>query len=256
MQVPWLNADDVLERRGSYDPARFKNECLGLPTALGDHIVTREEMEACCHDYPLARNLSEVPYEGRGQLFAGIDWGGGGVAATVLVIGYIRADLKFIVVYLERFAGRESPDLVLEEVAQRCRAFQVQVIAADGGGNGHVWNRMLLNLLEYRPAYYAILYSASDQEPFQDGQLWKWTVNRSGSIGTLFARIKKRLLVFPQVADCGSFLDEFVCELVEYDDLNRTIKYSHPPTQPDDTLHATTNYAQLVALRKVYLQNP
>jgi len=253
LMVPWLTVDEVLLRLETYDPARFKNECLGLPTALGDHIITREEIEACCLNRPLARTLADVPPEGRGCLFAGIDWGGGGTSATVLVIGYIRDDLRFCIQRFDRFTAQEDPDRVLDAVAQRCREFQVQYIAADGGGNGHVYNRLLLDKLRYAAQLYAILYSASDQEPRQDGRLWKWTVNRSASIGAVFSRIKKQLLQFPRAQDCGGFLDEFTCELAEYDDYSRTIRYTHPETQQDDALHAT-NYAQLAALRWVHKQ--
>jgi hypothetical protein len=49
------------------------------------------------------------------------------------------------------------------------------------------------------------------------------------------------------VADVGSFLDEFACEVAEYDDQQRTIKYTHPETQQDDALHAT-NYALLAGV--------
>ncbi len=58
------------------------------------------------------------------------------------------------------------------------------------------------------------------------------------------------MLHFPRVQDCGTFLDEFVCELAEYDDHSRTIRYTHPDGAPDDALHAT-NYLQQVGLRIV-----
>ena len=118
--------------------------------------------------------------------------------------------------------------------------------AAGGGGNGHVFTRLLGARPQPQPALYAILYSAADQEPYQEGVLYKWTVNRSATIGAMFSRIKKQQVVFPRVADCGSFLDEFACEMAEYDDINRTVKYTHPATQQDDALHAT-NYALLLA---------
>jgi hypothetical protein len=50
------------------------------------------------------------------------------------------------------------------------------------------------------------------------------------------------------VDECGAYLDEFACEFAEYDDINRTIRYSHPQTQPDDALHAT-NYALLLGVK-------
>jgi hypothetical protein len=84
--------------------------------------------------------------------------------------------------------------------------------------------------------------------PEQEGTLWKWTVSRSASIGNVFGRVKKRMLLFPSVRDSGTFLDEFACEVAEYDDYDRSIRYSHPETLPDDCLHAT-NYALLLGCR-------
>ncbi len=251
LMVPWLDADEILARQAAYDPARFRNECLGLPCAFGDHVITREEIEACCEDRPMARRQADVPAEGRERLFAGLDWGGGGTSATVLVIGYMRPDLHAVIVRMERFRPQEEPDLVLKQVVECCGKFGVKVIAADGAGNGQVYNCLLQNMLGYQVPLYAITYSPSDQEPFQEGKLFKWNVNRSISIGNTFSRIKKLMLHFPRVHECGTFLDEFVCELAEYDEHSRTIRFTHPDGVPDDALHAT-NYLQQIGLRNVH----
>jgi Phage terminase large subunit (GpA) len=248
LMVPWLNYDAILNRQRVYDPARFKNECLGLPTELGDHIVTRAQLEACCRQCPMAQSLGDVPPEGWQRLVAGVDWGGGGTSRTVLVIGFMRDDFHFVVCRFERFAAAEDPEQILTAVAQRCGQFQVKAVAADGGGNGHVYNRLLSSKLAFGIPVYAILYSTTDHPPQQDGVLWKWTVNRSATIGTLFSRVKKQMILFPRSVDCGSYLDEIGCEVADYDDYHRTVKYTHPETQPDDALHAA-NYALLGATR-------
>ena len=51
--VPWLNYDEILERQRTYDPVLFKNEVIGLPTALGEHVVTVVDDGA--DDVPLRR---------------------------------------------------------------------------------------------------------------------------------------------------------------------------------------------------------
>jgi hypothetical protein len=232
--------------------AKFKNEVLGLPTTVGENVVTRAELEACCGSWSMANNFNEVHPQGRDKLIAGIDWGGGGTSRTVLVIGFMRSDYHFQVCRFERFAATEDPDLVLNSVAQRCKQFRIRFIAADGGGNGHVLNRLLLDRLGQSFGLYAILYSLADHAPQRDGALMKWTVHRSASIGALFSRVKKQKILFPRVEECGSYLDEFACEVAEYDDKSRTVKYTHPETQQDDALHAT-NYALLLA---VYLFSP
>ena len=62
----------------------------------------------------------------------------------------------------------------------------------------------------------------------------------------VFVRIKKARIQFPRLWDCSSFLPEIWCETAEYDDHNRSIRYRHPETQPDDTLHSI-NYAAVLA---------
>jgi hypothetical protein len=197
--VPWLNYDENLERQSTYDPAKFKNEVLGLSTTTGDHVVTRAELEACCGSAPMARSIEEVPPQGRERLIAGIDWGAGGAARTVLVIGYMRSDYVFQICRFEKFAGTEDSDLVVNQVATHCRQFRVRLIGADGAGTGYVYNRMLLDRLKRSDGLYAILYSAADHPPRRDGALIKWTVNRSATIGVVFTRVKKKQILFPRL---------------------------------------------------------
>jgi hypothetical protein len=221
---------------------------LGLPTALGDHIITREEVEACCSLRPMARSRDDLPPHGRGPAVIGVDWGGGTAARTVVCIGYMRSDNIFEVCYLETFAANEEPNYLINQVAQRCRQFGVQFIAADGGGAGIHLNRMLAR--ELACEIYGIFYTASSQQPRQNGVLWDWSVPRTATIGHVFSRIKLRRILFPRIEDCGSLLEEFWCEIAEYDEYSRTIKYTHAATQHDDTLHAT-NYALLLGRRSL-----
>ena len=90
----------------------------------------------------------------------------------------------------------------------------------------------------------------ADQAPAPDGALTNWTVNRSASIGGLFAKIKARQVIFPCRGDMEEYIDEYACEIAEYDDEQRTIRFTKPDTQRDDALHAT-NYACLIARRAV-----
>src|SRR5262249_17475981 len=101
LSTPWLDYPELLERSKSYHPAQFRNECLGLPVSLGDHVVTRAECEACCDERPMARGLKDVPSAFRHRLIAGIDWGGGVSSHTVLVIGYMTVDNQFVMVRMD-----------------------------------------------------------------------------------------------------------------------------------------------------------
>jgi hypothetical protein len=199
----------------------------------------------------MAQCVEDVPYEFRGNIIAGIDWGGGGIARTAVVIGFVRPEGVFEICHFARLSAREDPELVRRQVTDLCQKFQVHWIGADGLGNGSVYNRLLLDSLKYRAHLHALLCSASDSEPYQDGVLWKWPIARTGSIGYLFSCIHKRKIRFPSVAECGAYLDEFAGEVAEYDDKNRCVKYTHPETQPDDSLHAA-NYALQIASRGLH----
>jgi hypothetical protein len=250
LATPWLDYPQLLERQRSYNPALFRNECLGLPTFLGDHVVTREEVESCCRQYPMATSWDDIPAEAKKRhLIGGIDWGGGTVSRTVLVVGYMREDDHFGIVFMERYHAQEEPNEILKAIARRISQFRIRLVAADGAGIGSVYNGLLLDAVPQLAGLYAMFYSAADQKPARyKGRLWKWTIGRTPSIGMVFTRIKKQRIWFPRVEDSSSFLDEIWCETAEHDDHNRTVKFSHPETQLDDTLHAV-NYSAVLARR-------
>lgn len=249
LMVPWKNNhDELLESQRTYDFARFRNEVLGLPVSLGEHVVTREQLEACCTDTPMAQDINDVPSAFRNRIIVGVDWGGGGAANTAVVVGFTRSEGLFEICHFARFRGREDPEFVKKSVAEICRKFTTRWIAADGLGNGSVYNRLLLDGIGCSAHLYAMLYSSTNSEPYQDGMLWKWQIGRTASIGYLFSYIHKKKIRFPRLIDSGTFLNEFACEVAEYDDKNRCITFTHPETQPDDALHAT-NYALQMATR-------
>ena len=162
---------------------------------------------------------------------------------------YLREDDHFVVVFWERYPAREDPDVIVRALVRRLETFRVPVVAADGGGNGSVYNNLLLHALPQLLGLYAIYYSQSDQAPRQyKGRLGNWTIGRTASIGMVFTRIKKQRIRLPRLEDSRAFVDEIWCEVAEYDDQQRSIKYTHPETQPDDTLHAL-NYAAIAARR-------
>src|SRR4051812_15065908 len=248
LMAPWLNYPEILERQRTYDIAAFKNEVLGLPTTLGEHIVTREELEACCGPAPMAQSLADIPEQMRRRLIVGIDWGGGRVSRTVIVVGYYRSDNKFVVAHARPFPADEEPQRLLGTVAEVCPAFEICWIGAAGRGNGLPPNRLLLSDFPYRAAIYGLVYSETTHPPAQDGTLWTWTVDRSSAIGRFYSLVRKGIIEFPRIEDCGWFLDEIGCELAEFDDEKRRIRYVRPENRRDDALHASV-YAMLIMER-------
>jgi hypothetical protein len=247
LMVPWVSHEQLLVRQRTYDPAAFRNECLGLPTTLGDHIVTREEVEACCTQQPMATQLSDIRAPLRSRMLAGVDWGGGAVSRTVVVIGYITDEGLLDVRSMTAVPVQEEPERVVELVANLCERFQVGAVAADGAGNGTVYNTLLLSRLPRLRSLFGMQYAAADHAPkgYRLRYL-SWIIARSPSIGAIFHRIKMRRIAFPHLAQCAPLLGEIYCETAEYDPHNRSVRYLHPETQLDDTLHAL-NYLNALA---------
>jgi len=251
LMVAWMRVADILERQQHYDRVTFLNEVLGQPTTLGDHLITREEIERCCEERPFAQKLEDVPAMFQHQLVMGVDWGGGSRSGTVAVLGYADQQRKFNIVRLDRWQPRDDGMQIMEQLFAICRRFRVRVIAADANGNGSINNRLLFDLLMKDgtpPRMWGIFYGVDTQPPQPHGVMTQWVVGRTPTIGGLFTRIKMQLLRFPRVTESGPFLDEFTCELAEFDEGMRIVKYSKPDDRRDDALHAT-NYGELVAMR-------
>jgi hypothetical protein len=86
---------------------------------------------------------------------------------------------------------------------------------------------------------FGMQYAATDHAPKPYRSRWlTWIIARSPSIGAVFHRIKMRRIAFPQLTQCAPLLREIYCETAEYDPQNRSVRYLHPETQMDDTLHA------------------
>ena len=58
----------------------------------------------------MAKSINEVSPVAQAHLIAGIDWGGGVVSRTVLVIGYMEDNDHFHVLFMERYHAQEDPD--------------------------------------------------------------------------------------------------------------------------------------------------
>src|SRR5205085_2424328 len=125
---------------------------------------------------PMCTSLEQVPRVARNALVAGIDWGGGSTSATAAVIGYLTPhDLIFHVCVFRRWLPGSDPLVVRQQVADLCDQFQVRLIAADGAGNGSVYNRLLFGSFNRRVPIFGIHYSIVDQDPVPNGVLTQWT---------------------------------------------------------------------------------
>jgi hypothetical protein len=208
-------------------------------TTLGDHIVTREEVEACCTRRPMAVRLTDIHAHLRTRMLAGIDWGGGAVSRTVAVIGCITDEGQLDVRTMIAMPVQEDPECVVQAVADLCQRFRVCAVAADGAGNGTVYNTLLLGRLPQLPRLFGMQYAATDHGPkAYRSRYLSWIIARSPSIGAIFHRIKMRRIAFPQLTQSAPLLREIYCETAEYDPHNRSVL---SPSRDSIGRHASRN---------------
>ena len=258
LMAPWVDHTSILQRQLDYDESRFKNEVLGLSTAVGELALTRDQLLACAVDRPQPATATDIPAGERQLLVAGVDWGGAGGSHTAIAIGSIKpGDPLFTIWCWKTYPKLQEPREASRAVAALCRAFGVRVIAADGMGSGRVANSMLLeDLAADNPGIttggqrilYGICYGSQDGSPTADGLVEQLTIGRSKWIGGLFSRVKLGHCRIPREADCPEAYSQILAEYADYDSVTRTIRYRHPESQPDDMLHAST-YALVAASR-------
>jgi hypothetical protein len=244
--VPWMKYQHILDRAQEYDLFQLRNEVLGLPTTLGEHAVTMAELEACCQGGAMWKTSGGQTGGPPGNLFAGVDWGGGSNSRTVLVIGELTPDFVFHVRHVSAFRPTEDPLYSIEQVARILRQLRVVAVGADSG-LGLTNNRLLFEKYTPPNGFFAISYAPSEKHPTRDGYLWKWTVDRTVALSHVFTRVRKRTILLPQLSDMREYLPEFSCVVAIHDAAMRSIKFTHAESQRDDTLHAL-NYALLMAV--------
>ncbi|MBI3832198.1 MAG: phage terminase large subunit family protein [Planctomycetes bacterium] len=243
--TPWLKLDELLYWRETYAPARFKNEVLGQPTIMGDHLVTREQVEACCGERPSIRErqkLSGVNLMLQ-SLVLGIDWSGGVNSRTAFVVGAHDAQGIFQVLHLESMPIADGFDDALARAKDLIIALGIDLVAADANGNGSVLNRLLLmNCQEAHRSLglYGLMYADTESSPQFSRSMYRWTVDRTAWIGEVFTRIKKKKIRFPRLTDCGKCLEELWHETALYDNAARRHRFVCPSGGQDDVLHALT----------------
>jgi hypothetical protein len=219
---------------------------------VGIPVVTREEMEQCCEPRAFVQVLQDIDAGHRPLVVMGIDWGGGAQSGTVAVTGYAQRDRRFRLLRFDRWPPHEEPNHIVQHLTALCVRLGIRWIADDDNGNGSVYNRVLLAQLQQQGhalrGFYGMLYAAHTEDPTPHGVITRWNIGRTPTIGGMFGRIKLKLLLFPQVSQSGSFLDDFVNVVGEFDDSNRVLRYTKPDDRQDDCVHAT-NYAELLAMR-------
>lgn len=240
LMVPWLEWGEILYRYEQDPRDKFYNECLGISYDSGLRPLTRAQLQAACNDsirMSEMEKLRELSYSQ--PFFAGIDWGTGEHAYTVITLGYYK-DMKFRVFYVHRFTGRDTtPQVQLEKIKELIEFFNIRIIGCDYGG-GFDRNEQLIHWFGRDRVHRFQYASQLNKKMAWSDKLGRWLVHRTEIMSVGFNAIKRGTVVeFPRWAE---FEDPFGQDMLnifsEWSEQLRMVVYKHGLDKPDDSFHS------------------
>lgn len=233
-----------------YPPAKFKNEVMGVSDAIGTRLISKEELEALCLDYPMAeqpqRNLMFSDLRG---VVAGVDWSGGGMNATsrtVLWVWGITGGTQEHAYKLKTLYFKIYPETnpisggVIDHVCQICDNYGVEIIMGDAG-EGALANANLRERLGSHRAmqvqYRGVANANSNSRPFYWNKVDRFLAERTTMIDNFMMVMKRKGVIFPNIRYMTMPIRDVLNEYEEVTLQGRKV-WRHAPAQPDDCLHA------------------
>jgi hypothetical protein len=257
LMVPWFVKDptkwqEILDAMERYPTAQFMNEVLALSYDSGEKPLSRHEVIRCCDDAYTNDEDQAAELGQKYDLYAGIDWSGGGVtgaAYTVLTVGgYVRGDVGFQLVFAKRFTGPlAEPDAMMKELIRLLRKFRIKYIGVDFGG-GFFPNKELTSIFGPKKVYSFHYMGKLTAKIAYKPQLHRFLAFRSLVMADIFQAIKKVKIRF---FAWDKFREPFSTDLLsirsEYNEAQKILQYIKIPGVPDDTFHSL-GYALMVSM--------
>ncbi len=242
LMVPWINwSSDIILPYETYPRDRFYNEILGISYDSGLRPLTRPDIMACCNDEVQMRtkeleNYRQLSY---GQpVFAGIDWGYGERAYTVVTLA-MYVGMKFRVFFAHRFTGEDAdPEIQIERLIELLTYYNVRMVGVDWGAGFGMNDRLIRKFGRNRVAVYQYMARAKKKVEWDKG-LVRWKVHRTEVMSSVFTAIKKKKIEFPNWEVWKQpFAQDMLNIYSEYNNMLRMVQYDHNPENPDDTFHS------------------
>src|SRR3990172_819315 len=227
MMVPWKirNWNEVLHDYQNYSRPQFFNECLGVSYESGLRPLTSAQIRECCTGSSLADFPSLRPRTMGQPFFAGIDWGTGDGAYTVLTIGTYY-DMKFRMVYIHRFAGEEAdPEIQIDKIIDTCEEYNIRLVGSDWGF-GFGMNSRLQRKFGARRVQLFQYVATLKGKMMPDKRLGRWKVHRTHVMAAIFDAIKKHKAEFPPWEEFAKpYAQDFTNIYAEYNEKLRMVQY-------------------------------
>ena len=234
--TPWVSWDDILNKLKIYKPQKFYNEVLGYGFDMGERPLTSADIKKCCNEAITLTNQKHVSKTT--MHFAGIDWGTGENAYTVIVVGGYYGG-KFRIVYARRFEGEETdPEVTMRMVCQIIRRFRCVLVGTDYGG-GFDRNAKLVRtfgvtkIIQYQ-------YANPGEKMIFQKKLGRYMLRRTEILYDLLEAIRRGTeFEFPRWSEWQlPFAKDMVSIFSEYNESRKQQVLNKVPGATDDTLHS------------------
>jgi hypothetical protein len=232
--------DDILRDYGLHSPARFRNEVLGVSDAIGQRLISLEELMALCGN---RGGLHRTPQHGSKHMegvtmaVAGVDWTGGGqagISRTVLwVWGYVPAEQRLKVLYYRVYPNNNAVSDV-KDIAEVCNNFNVALVVGDAG-EGNLPNSMLREALGAHRTT-AVQYGSQKTAMTWNG-VDRFMLDRTTMIDNYIMLLKKQGVLYEDYPVMRVAIED-VLNVYEEVTLSGKKVWRHSPQLPDDCLHA------------------
>ena len=259
-QSPERWVSDIVYKRDYWEESKFMNETLGESFGQADRPLTVEIMKKACllpvnkhwdstkwHDSP--------PKDKSIKWYAGVDWGEGRESAsydgakkknasfTHFIIGTTDNKGIFRPALWKKFKGKEvDPDFIVEYIIDKCREWNVQLMAVDWGFGWGV-NSRLAKALGVRKVMQC--FHSGNLKPLYrfDNEGIKMVLNRNALISRLVSDVKKGKIGFPKWNVMHDLSKDFTALYTEFNHNTNKLKFDHNMDEPDDGMH-TLLYAK------------
>ena len=252
LMVPWVPWEDILLNYERYPRDKFNNEVLGNSYDSGTRPLTSSQLREACDPKATMADAQLTKYRRKSYalpVYAGIDWGTGTNAYTVIMLGMYE-DLKFRVFFAHRFVGEEiEPTVQIERISEIINDFNVALVGCDWGF-GFGMNDQLIRRFGRQRIWKYHYMTRTKKKVLWDAKLGYFKLHRTEAMSDIFNAIKRHQVVFPRWEEFKNpYAQDMLNIYAEENEMLRMIQYGHSPDKPDDSFHALL-YCMFVSMLK------
>lgn len=236
---------EQLYKLEQWGEAQFYNECIGVSTATGARLLTKDLLESLCDEnHEMTRLPLPNSFDGILRTFAGVDWSGGGgevkgmeglfKSRTVLHIWGDMGDGRLKTMYYKIFPNGHAAGWI-DEIVELCTAWNVQCVVGDAG-EGALANAMLRDRLGAHKVQQVRYLNMSKPMQYNPDN-WAYHSDRTTLIDNYAMFLKHKRAVYPKMTQAHAAITD-ILNVFEETTLSGKKVWTHAPTKPDDCLHA------------------